>query len=207
MPSQRWKIIYLCAYMRVRTNQWVCVCSAIGLKLTRIRRKFSMNARIIINRFHWTHTKRRLYAEMYNSLPEWETHKHFGHKMRIMNMEKTKSTSKSKQAPNSGREKKNSRRIMQIGQIVGSRCTESSRDCQWLNGKWRCVSRRTHFACLFVPVRNNNIKPKSIYSLNRYTVEYFSSDLQTGWVVAMHRYPGHMVTVSSINDAARKQIN
>lgn len=72
MPSQRWKIIYLCPYMRVRTNQWVCVCSAIGLKLTRIRRKFSMNARIIINRFHWTHTKRRLYAEMYNSLPEWE---------------------------------------------------------------------------------------------------------------------------------------
>lgn len=36
----------------------VCFCSAIGLKLTRIRRNFSMNARIIIiNRFHWTHTK------------------------------------------------------------------------------------------------------------------------------------------------------
>lgn len=40
------------------------------------------------------------------------------------------------------------------------------------------------------------------FPFNRYTVEYFSSDLQTGWVVAVHRYPGHMVTVSSSAGAA-----
>lgn len=29
-----------------------------------------------------------------------------------------------------------------------------------------------------------------------YTVEYFSSDLQTGWVVAAHRVPAQTITVS-----------
>lgn len=32
-----------------------------------------------------------------------------------------------------------------------------------------------------------------------YTVEYFSSDLQTGWVVAVHRFPGHTFTVSILS--------
>lgn len=30
-----------------------------------------------------------------------------------------------------------------------------------------------------------------------YTIEYFSSDLQTGWVVAAHRVPAQTITVSS----------
>ncbi|XP_055387445.1 roundabout homolog 2 [Condylostylus longicornis] len=31
-----------------------------------------------------------------------------------------------------------------------------------------------------------------------YTVEYFSSDLQTGWVVARHRYPDQTITISDL---------
>lgn len=40
----------------------------------------------------------------------------------------------------------------------------------------------------------------------RYTVEYFSSDLQTGWVVAAHRYAGHTITVRSIYDLQLENI-
>lgn len=32
-----------------------------------------------------------------------------------------------------------------------------------------------------------------------YTVEYFSSDLQTGWVVAAHRLTGDSITVSGFD--------
>ncbi|XP_031630104.1 roundabout homolog 2 isoform X2 [Contarinia nasturtii] len=34
-----------------------------------------------------------------------------------------------------------------------------------------------------------------------YTVEYFSSDLQTGWVVAAHRFPGHTITIGELKPA------
>ncbi|XP_037046753.1 roundabout homolog 2 [Bradysia coprophila] len=34
-----------------------------------------------------------------------------------------------------------------------------------------------------------------------YTVEYFSSDLQTGWVVAAHRVPGQTITISELKPA------
>lgn len=53
-PAKRWEIIYLCIHAKRRmvANRWmrVCVCAfaAIGLKLIRIRKKFSMNAKIYI---------------------------------------------------------------------------------------------------------------------------------------------------------------
>lgn len=39
-----------------------------------------------------------------------------------------------------------------------------------------------------------------------YTVEYFSSDLQTGWVVAAHRVPGQSITVICIVYNLEKKI-
>lgn len=41
----------------------------------------------------------------------------------------------------------------------------------------------------------NKIQPKSGSMLIGYTVEYFSSDLQSGWVLAAHRVPSNTITV------------
>uniref|UniRef100_A0A1A9X2Y6 Fibronectin type-III domain-containing protein n=1 Tax=Glossina brevipalpis TaxID=37001 RepID=A0A1A9X2Y6_9MUSC len=35
----------------------------------------------------------------------------------------------------------------------------------------------------------------------RYTVEYFSSDLQTGWVIAAHRVPDQQIMISGLKPA------
>lgn len=48
-------------------------------------------------------------------------------------------------------------------------------------------------------IRKNNKNRFSLLYINRYTVEYFSSDLQTGWVVAAHRVPGQTITVNEHN--------
>lgn len=41
----------------------------------------------------------------------------------------------------------------------------------------------------------NKIQPKSGSTLIGYTVEYFSSDLQSGWVLAAHRVTSNTITV------------
>lgn len=54
----------------------------------------------------------------------------------------------------------------------------------------------TSFSCAcHKPLRNQ--PPTSFWAsrVRSYTVEYFSSDLQTGWVVAAHRVPGQTITV------------
>lgn len=72
-------------------------------------------------------------------------------------------------------------------------------ECELLNGKYWGVGARELIHILRIySSRFRNKNKIYLLTLNRYTVEYFSSDLQTGWVVAVHRYPGHMVTVSSI---------
>lgn len=40
-----------------------------------------------------------------------------------------------------------------------------------------------------------------------YTVEYFSSDLQTGWVVAAHRVPGQSITVIYLQKSLQQKFN
>lgn len=44
-----------------------------------------------------------------------------------------------------------------------------------------------------------NVRP---FPSSRYTVEYFSADLQTGWVVAVHRVLTQTITVSKIGTMA-----
>ncbi|XP_067632868.1 protein sax-3 isoform X2 [Eurosta solidaginis] len=44
-------------------------------------------------------------------------------------------------------------------------------------------------------------KPGATSPIIGYTVEYFSSDLQTGWVIAAHRVPDQQVTISGLKPA------
>ncbi|XP_073845114.1 roundabout guidance receptor 1 [Musca autumnalis] len=44
-------------------------------------------------------------------------------------------------------------------------------------------------------------KPQATSPIIGYTVEYFSSDLQTGWVVAAHRVPDQQITISGLKPA------
>ncbi|XP_049308729.1 protein sax-3 isoform X1 [Bactrocera dorsalis] len=44
-------------------------------------------------------------------------------------------------------------------------------------------------------------KPGATSPIIGYTVEYFSSDLQTGWVIAAHRVPDQQITISGLKPA------
>ncbi|KAM7342001.1 roundabout guidance receptor 1 isoform 2-T7 [Cochliomyia hominivorax] len=44
-------------------------------------------------------------------------------------------------------------------------------------------------------------KPQATSPIIGYTVEYFSSDLQTGWVTAAHRVPDQQITISGLKPA------
>uniref|UniRef100_A0A1A9UVP0 Fibronectin type-III domain-containing protein n=1 Tax=Glossina austeni TaxID=7395 RepID=A0A1A9UVP0_GLOAU len=44
-------------------------------------------------------------------------------------------------------------------------------------------------------------KPGATSPIIGYTVEYFSSDLQTGWVIAAHRVPDQQVMISGLKPA------
>ncbi|XP_065367067.1 roundabout homolog 2 isoform X1 [Calliphora vicina] len=44
-------------------------------------------------------------------------------------------------------------------------------------------------------------KPQATSPIIGYTVEYFSSDLQTGWVIAAHRVPDQQITISGLKPA------